>query len=89
MPSIIMLFLWIVISFGLGHIGKKVNYLLEKIMPLPRQNFWSESSPQVAQSQKRPVVRVTQPLARLPPPQATHVVSQPDYISRQNQITPL
>jgi len=88
MPSIIMLFLWIIISFGLGHIGKKVNYLLEKIMPLPRQNFWSESSPQVAQSQKRPVVRVTQPLARLPPPQATHVVSQPDYISRQNQITP-
>lgn len=88
MPTIIMLFLWIAISFGLGHIGKKVNYLLEKVMPLPRQNFWSDSSPQLAQAQQAPVVRVTQPLARLPPPQATHVVSQPDYIARQNQVAP-
>ena len=88
MPSIIMLFLWIVISFGLGHIGKKVNYLLEDLMPLPRPNFWNDDSPAAGKSQKSPVVRVTQPLARLPPPQATHIVSQPDYISRQNQVTP-
>ena len=88
MPTIIMLFLWIVISFGLGHIGKKVNYLLENWMPLPRPNFWSEETSQAGKSQKSPVVRVTQPLSHLPPPQATHIVSQPDYISRQNQVTP-
>jgi hypothetical protein len=88
MPTIIMLFLWIVISFGLGHIGKKVNYLLENWMPLPRPNFWNEASSVGGKSQKSPVVRVTQPLSHLPPPQATHIVSQPDYISRQNQVTP-
>ena len=88
MPTIIMLFLWIAISFSLGHIGKKINYLLEKVMPLPRPNFWSDNTLQVAQGQQAPVVRVTQPLGRLPPPQATQMVGQADYITRQNQITP-
>ena len=87
MPTIIMLFLWIAISFGLGHIGKKVNYLMENIMPLPRPNFWTEETLQAGKAQQ-PVVRITQPLARLSPPQATHVVSQPDYIARQNQVSP-
>ena len=88
MPSIIMLFLWIVISFSLGHIGKKINYLLEKVMPLPRPNFWSADAPQAAQGKQAPVVRITQPLVGLPPPQATHMVGQSNYITRQNQVTP-
>jgi len=88
MSTTIMLFLWIVISFGLGHIGKKVNFLLEKLMPLPRSNFWSEGTAQPPQKGGAPRVRITQPLARLPPPQATHIVSKPDYITRQNQVTP-
>ena len=88
MSSIIMLFLWIVISFSLGHIGKKINYLLEKIMPLPRPNFWNDDALKVASGKQKPVVRVTQPFGRLPPPQATQTVGRADYISRQNQVTP-
>ena len=88
MPTLIMVFLWTIISFGLGHVGKKMDFILERLMPLPRDNFWNEDGQQPASASKGPVVRVTQPLAGPPPPIATHAVSRPDYITSQSQMTP-
>ena len=88
MPSMIMIFLWMILSFDLGHVGKKLNHIFERVLPMPRDNFWSEDTPSKKRNKKSSVVRVTQPLSRLPPPVATHQVSKTDYVTTQNQMTP-
>lgn len=88
LPSMIMIFLWMILSFDLGHVGKKLNYIYEKLMPLPKKNFWSEAKPARVGKRGSSVVRVSQPLSRLPPAVPTHQVSQTDYITAQNQMTP-
>ena len=88
MPSMIMIFLWMILSFDLGHVGKKLNHIFERVLPMPRDNFWSEDTPSKKGKKSSSVVRVTQPLSRLPPPIATHQVSKTDYVTAQNQMTP-
>ena len=88
-PTLIMLMLWIVLSFGLGHVGAKIDAVWNKLLPLPRANFWDEDTPKKGRKKaKGSVVKVTQPLARLPPPVPTHQVSRADYASTQQHMTP-
>ena len=88
-PTLIMVFVWIVLSFGLGHVGSKIDLVWNRILPLPRKNFWDEDTESKKKSRKKgSVVKVTQPLARLPPPIPTHQVSRADYINSQNKMAP-
>ena len=88
-PTLIMLLLWIILSFGLGHVGTKIDAVWNKMLPLPRANFWDEDAPKkIGKKRRGSVVKITQPLARLASPVPTHQVSRADYLTTQQQITP-
>ena len=82
-PTLIMLFLVTAISWNKGKIGQKLKIVLDRIYQLPRDNFWSEDGKKAS-----PVVKVSRPLSRLPPPIPTHQVSQADYVQTHQKINP-
>ena len=82
-PTLIMLFLVTAISWNKGKIGQKLKIVVDRIYQLPRDNYWSADVHKAA-----PVVKVSRPLSRLPPPIPTHQVSQADYIKTHQKINP-
>ena len=89
-PTFIMLFLIISIGYGLGHVGKKIDYVWERLLPAPRANFWDADAKGTGKRAKKrdSIIKVTQPYAQLPPPIPTQQMGRADYITTQNQITP-
>ena len=84
------------IGKGTGKVGKKLTLVWKNISSYPRDNYWDEdkdSSSPAARS-PAPVVKVSQPLARLPPPIPTKRISAPtsqrtdmgNYIATQDAI---
>ena len=87
--SMILTFLWVTLSYGLGHIGSKIDLVVKRSGLLPRDNFWDDNNI-ISKIKKKAgsIVKRTQPLSRLPPPVATKQASQPNYITSQAHMTP-
>ena len=86
-PTFVILYLWLIFTFNLGHIGSKIDLIVNRLLPMPRKNFWDPMTLDKKNNNKtNPIVRLTQPLSGPPPPIPTQQTTPPNYISTQNTM---
>ena len=80
-PSLIILFLFLSFGWNQGKEGKKLEIVLNRLLPMDRSNFWDTQNvkPSSGFTKSASVVKITQPLSKLPPPIATKRPSITDY----------
>ena len=87
-PSLIILFLFLSFAWNQGKEGKKLEIVLNRLLPMDNTNFWDTNNvkPASAFLKSASVVKITQPLSKLPPPIATKKPSVTDYTAMHQVI---
>ena len=93
---VVVFVLFSLLGRGTGKVGKKLTLVWKNISAYPRDNFWDDDKTEeaVVIPSPPPVVKVSQPLSRLPPPIPTKRISAPtsqqtdmgNYIATQDAI---
>ena len=89
-PSLIIIFLFLSFAWNQGKEGKKLEIVLNRLLPMDRSNFWDNNKvkPAPASMKASSIVKITQPLSKLPPPIATQNPSATDYTAIHQVVNP-